>query len=903
MFTAIATWPRRVNLRVAYSPIYMARQQTLAKFITMPPGKKVPPQQSSLTEWFGGKQKKQAVAVPAATSDKDKGPPKPPPETDSTADACPPSERLPTKRKQTPVPVAADGGSSSDKETTPSPGPKPKRRKMVIEEDEDEGPAPSSDAPSRSASRPPSLSPPPPLGDEKQKKIKVASSSKAATAAPRRSKAESSKTSKSSAKAKGKAKAAAAVVEKEDVDMEDGERSAADESEPAEDDSGEEDAEERKAASKSAQVALDRRDEMDVPGWKVGDPVPYAALAKAFALIEATTKRIEKTSLLTSLMLLVIQRSEAGDTDSLLRTVYLCINRVRSPHTQLELGIGESLLVKAIGESTGRSLQLIKADLKKEGDLGLVAMNSKNMQKTLFKPKALTVPFVFSNLKEIALSVGHSSQGKKVSIVTKLLAACKGEEAKYIVRSLEGKLRIGNAERTVLVALAHAAVLAERERSGKKWSTEKLASRLEEGANIVKAVYSELPNYDVVVPALLNAGVGKLRDECKLTPGVPLKPMLAKPTKAIGEVLDRFEDKRFTCEYKYDGERAQVHKLADGTVGVFSRNSEDMSKKYPDLVEQLPHCIKENTETFVLDAEAVAIDRATGKLMPFQELSKRKRKDVKVEDIQVRVCLFAFDLLYLNGEPLLRKNLTERRELLRQHFEPVEFEFQFAKSSDSEKTEDIQSFLDESVKDGCEGLMVKMLESEASYYEPSRRSVNWLKLKKDYLAGIGDSLDLVVVGGYYGKGKRTNVYGAFLLACYDADSEEFQTICKIGTGFSEEALAAHYAVLQPLEIEKARGDVKVGGAKPDVWFEPKVLWEVLTADLSLSPVYTAAQGLIEERGISLRFPRFIRVRDDKSLDDATGPDQVAEMYERQVLAQGGGQKKKKGDGDADDGFW
>jgi DNA ligase-1 len=117
-------------------------------------------------------------------------------------------------------------------------------------------------------------------------------------------------------------------------------------------------------------------------------------------------------------------------------------------------------------------------------------------------------------------------------------------------------------------------------------------------------------------------------------------------------------------------------------------------------------------------------------------------------------------------------------------------------------------------------------------------------LKKDYLAGVGDSLYLVVVGGYYGKGKRTNVYGAFLLACYDADSEEYQTICKIGTGFSEEVLASHYATLQPLETDKARGDVKIGGAKPDVWFEPKVVWEVLTADLSLSPVYTAAQGLV-----------------------------------------------------------
>jgi len=413
---------------------------------------------------------------------------------------------------------------------------------------------------------------------------------------------------------------------------------------------------------------------------------------------------------------------------------------------------------------------------------------------------------------------------------------------------------------------------------------------------------SELPTYDLVVPALLEVGVDKLRERCKLTPGVPLKPMLAKPTKAIGEVLDRFENKRFTCEYKYDGERAQVHMLEDGTVGVFSRNSEDMSKKYPDLVEQLPHCVKEGTKSFVLDAEAVAIDKDTGKLMPFQELSRRKRKDVKVEDIQVRVCLFAFDLLYLNGEPLLHEPLDRRRQLLREHFQHVPGEFDFAKSSDGETTDEIQAFLEESVKDGCEGLMVKMLEGDSSYYEPSRRSVNWLKLKKDYLAGVGDSLDLVVVGGYYGKGKRTNVYGAFLLACYDADAEEYQTICKIGTGFSEEALQAHYDTLKPLEITKPRGDVKIGGAKPDVWFEPKIVWEVLTADLSLSPIYTAAQGLIEERGISLRFPRFIRIRDDKSADDATGPEQIAEMYERQALAQSKG-KKSKGGGDVDDGFW
>jgi len=181
---------------------------------------------------------------------------------------------------------------------------------------------------------------------------------------------------------------------------------------------------------------------------------------------------------------------------------------------------------------------------------------------------------------------------------------------------------------------------------------------------------SEVPSYDEVIPALLKHGIAELKNHCKLTPGIPLKPMLAKPTKAIGEVLDRFEGKKFTCEYKYDGERAQVHLLENGTIAVFSRNSEDMSKKYPDLMEQLPRvspsplylppnvdfrrkCFKEGVKSFVFDAEAVAIDKTTGKLMPFQELSRRKRKDVKVEDITVRVCLFAFDLLYLNGEVCL----------------------------------------------------------------------------------------------------------------------------------------------------------------------------------------------------------------------------------------------------------
>jgi DNA ligase 1 len=259
--------------------------------------------------------------------------------------------------------------------------------------------------------------------------------------------------------------------------------------------------------------------------------------------------------------------------------------------------------------------------------------------------------------------------------------------------------------------------------------------------------------------------------------------MLAKPTKAIGEVLDRFEDKRFTCEYKYDGERAQVHKLVDGTVGVFSRNSEDMSKKYPDLVEQLPHVrlrslhggtsfsrsdIVHQREHKIVrvgrgscghrqnDGEVDAVPGAEqtqaegckGGRYPNTRMSLRVRYPLPQwgSECSRYLLLQSRTFLLINRtQSLLQRNLSERRELLRQHFEPVDFEFQFAKSSESEKTEDIQTFLDESVKDGCEGLMVKMLESEASYYEPSRRSVNWLKVSVlhhsllENLTFLGDS--------------------------------------------------------------------------------------------------------------------------------------------------------------------
>nr|XP_032524173.1 DNA ligase 1 [Danaus plexippus plexippus] len=266
-----------------------------------------------------------------------------------------------------------------------------------------------------------------------------------------------------------------------------------------------------------------------------------------------------------------------------------------------------------------------------------------------------------------------------------------------------------------------------------------------------------------------------------------------------------------------------------------------------------------------------------------QVLSTRKRKDASEDQIKVQVCVFVFDLLYLNGEALVREDLEKRRELLRQHFNEVEGEWQFAVSRDCTDEEEVAQFLQESVKASCEGLMVKALRGENARYDIARRSHNWLKLKKDYLEGVGDSVDAVVIGAYHGRGKRTGVYGGFLLACYDPAHEQYQSLCKIGTGFSDEDLRTLSDTLAEHVVDGPRSYYLFDSShSPDVWFSPSCVWEVRCADLSLSPAHRAALGLVHDsKGISLRFPRFIRVRDDKSAELATSAEQIAELYLRQ----------------------
>ncbi|TID30497.1 hypothetical protein CANINC_000850 [Pichia inconspicua] len=623
-------------------------------------------------------------------------------------------------------------------------------------------------------------------------------------------------------------------------------------------------------------------------------PLMYSMLTSVFEELENESGRLKNIACACQFFKDVLEFTPADAIEEKVRdltmVIYLMVNRLGPDYVPgLELGLGETLLLKALAQSTGREVVQLRKEYHVEGDIGVIAQKSRSKQRVMFKPKRLTVLEVWKGLNDIAKAEGSNSQQRKIGTINKLLTACEGVEAKFLMRSLEGKLRINFGEKSVIVALAKAILEWQLKQQKKKVTSDLIVAAEEQ----LKEAFCQVPNYEILIKIAMKEGILCLMDHVGLKPSIPLKSMLAKPTKSISEILDTLQGKRFTCEYKYDGERAQLHLTENGDIFIYSRNSENMTERYPDLVPVVDLLKKSNTDikSLILDCECVAWDLKTEKILPFQILSTRKRKDVQEKDIQVQVCLFAFDILYYNGESLIQKPLSERRKYLFDNLKTIPGKFQFATKMDTDNVEAITKFLDDSVHDACEGLMIKTLDGKDSWYEPSKRSRNWLKLKKDYLDGVGDSLDLVVVGGYIGKGKRTGWYGGFLLAAYNQDTGDYETVCKIGTGFSEELLQKLHDILKPTEIEKPKPsyvyDTNNSNAKPDVWFEPTTLFEVKIADLTTSPIYKCGATYIGDgqKGISLRFPRFIQLRTDKSPEDATSSDQIVEMYNSQANLQ------------------
>ncbi|KAK6332814.1 hypothetical protein TWF696_002836 [Orbilia brochopaga] len=665
----------------------------------------------------------------------------------------------------------------------------------------------------------------------------------------------------------------------------------------------------------------------------------YGLLTRAFVLINSTRSRIKIVDTLTNFLRTVI----ACDPASLLPAVWLTTNDIGPPYEQTELGIGGSIISKALLKVGGLDQRGLRALYNKYGDAGDAAFEAKVKQRTLQlrKPVPLSVRDVYNSLVRISQSKGTGSQETKQRIVERLLVQSRGEEVRYLARTLVQHLRIGAVKTTMLIALSRAFLMTHppdaptpapnTTASLAKLSKEDRTEIYSAAEEIVKACFARCPNYNEIVTGLLSVGLAGLKDVCKLTVHTPLKPMLGSITRDLPEMLGRLGTREFTAEYKYDGQRAQIHCDERGKVSIFSRHLENMTDKYPDLVALIPSIRGPNVATFIMEGEVVAIDGDTGNLKTFQTLASRGRKDVAIGAVQVNVCMFAFDLMQLNGEELLARPFRERRKLLREEFVEVERRFTWVKSLDAtaEDQDAVIGFFKESLKEKCEGVMVKLLDHEApqtaddgdvdmladegqakptgkgksvakgkevkkggrrkpllATYEPDKRLESWLKVKKDYDAST-DTLDVIPIAGWHGMGRKSKWWSPVLLAVRNPETGSLEAVCKCMSGFTD-------AFYQEMKDKYAEDSDNTTPDKkpyieapvdmhPKVWFEPQEVWEIVFADITLSPNYTAAIGLVsDERGLSLRFPRFLRKREDKSIDEASTSDELAAMYRRQM---------------------
>ncbi|KAF4527442.1 hypothetical protein B566_EDAN015775 [Ephemera danica] len=358
---------------------------------------------------------------------------------------------------------------------------------------------------------------------------------------------------------------------------------------------------------------------IDDASWQHGKPVPYLALAKTLECIEDTSARLRIAEILSNFLRSVIVLTP----DNLLQCVYLCLNKLAPAFEGLELGLAERSLMKAVAQSSGRSEKQVQEDTEETGDVGIVAQNSCGRQAKLFRPPPLTVPAVFNQLKAVASMKGRDSMMRKLDKVVAMYNACKPIEARYLIRSLAGKLRIGLAEQTVLQAIALACTTTPPGQdypppilnAAQGISTEAFKAKLDEQALILKTTYCECPVYDKIIPMLLEHGIKELPKNCKISPGIPLRPMLAHPTKGVNE----------------------VHISGRGaTVRIFSRNQEDNTSKFPEVVTRLADQLAEDVTECILDCEAVGWDRETNRILPFQILSTRKKKVDPEKGISLR---------------------------------------------------------------------------------------------------------------------------------------------------------------------------------------------------------------------------------------------------------------------------
>ena len=577
----------------------------------------------------------------------------------------------------------------------------------------------------------------------------------------------------------------------------------------------------------------------------------YEALAEAYDAIESTSGSLEKTRIFSELL----EKADTADIDLI---VALTMGKLFPDWKgEPEIGIAESMAIQVIVVAASVDEKEVREQLRRSGDIGTTAeiMLGGSSQESLFS-EDLTIHRVFDTLVETARASGPGSSKEKVSKLVGLLTDAEPLEARYILRTVTGSLRLGLGDMGIMDSLAIAFTGSKDTRP------------------IIENAFNVCSDLQRVSLLLAQEGIEAVKS-VRAEVGTPIRMMAAKKLSSPAEILEKTGGKALV-EYKYDGERVQVHKDGDAVV-LFSRRQEVITSQYPDVVNYVRSQV--SAESCVMEAECVAIDPETGSVRPFQDLMRRRRK-TEIDEVmrEVPIALFFFDLLYLNGEDVTSKPLLERRTLLERIVNPSER----VHLTTAELTNDedrLQEVFETALSAGQEGVIAKAVHSESTY-QAGARSWLWIKLKASYTEGMADSMDLVVVGAIHGRGKRTGLYGAILASAYDPQSNSYPTVCKIGTGFTEDMLAEFKERLEPHRIEHISSKVE-SDIEADVWFEPVEVIEVIGDEITLSPTHPAGKRVLKDGGLAIRFPRFTgKWREDKDPTQATSVDDLIEAFER-----------------------
>lgn len=587
----------------------------------------------------------------------------------------------------------------------------------------------------------------------------------------------------------------------------------------------------------------------------LADRMLFEEVAGYYSKLEGTSSRLEMIDLLTEMF----KKAKKSEIKSI---IYMTIGSPAPPFEGVDLGIAEKLAEEAIAVATGAEKKKVEAGFRKTGDLGTTAEQfiSEGKLKRLSKEK-FEVGDVLETMLKIARTGGEGSKDAKIKMLAHLLAASTPLEARYVVRFALGQLRLGAGDATILEALSKAAT-GDRE----------FKSKLEEAYNICS-------DLGLVGESLMSDGKKGI-EEFAVKLFNPIRPALAERLPTAEEILERMRG-RCAVESKYDGLRAQVHiDKKNKHVEIFSRRLEKLTPMFPEITEAALKEVK--ADKAILEGEAIAYDEATNEFRAFQETIQRKRKHgVKEMSEEMPLHLFAFDLLYLDGESYLKKKYSERRKAL----EKIVKGDGTIRLSDMKlvtKPKEIETYFEDAISNGLEGVVAKDLDSP---YIAGARKFSWIKMKRSYKGELSDSIDLVAVGYYSGRGIRAEFgFGGMLAAVYNEKSDVFETITRIGTGFSEQNMRDFKKLFEKIKVGKKPARVS-SLIEPDYWIEPKYVVTVIADEITKSPMHTAGRHKEgeEEVGYALRFPRITSngVREDKGPEEVTTTKEILEMFKQQ----------------------